>query len=474
MNMPTASFVSLSACVLCSAPLGAAANAVIDWNATAGAAALAACIAPADDPLHESRMYAMMHVAVHDALNAMDGRYRPYAADFEAPSGASELAAVAAAARDVLVSEIKRIPAPFPPACLDAGVARVEADYASALNAIPDTPAKVLGIGVGQTAAKAIVERRAADGSDTPLIGTDYAQGDGPGEYRFTPGFDFAFAPKWREVTPFVLRHAAQSRPDPPHAVSCKQRKGDRPLESIVDRIGHKADSDRIGGKARDCRKYAEDFKEVKAFGGDGLSTHSQRSAEQTEIALFWVESSPLAWNRIARSVAGDKELDLWQNARLFGLLNMALADGYVATFATKYHYNYWRPVTAIHNAHTDNNPHTNADPAWTPLRPTPPIPDYESGHSVQGGAAAQVLKRFFRRDHIAFEACSRTLPAGSTCTDPSPVMRSYGSIRRPRARTACHASTSASTSARRSTRASRMGGKIGERAVDEFMRPVK
>ena len=133
---------------------------------------------------------------------------------------------------------------------------------------------------------------------------------------------------------------------------------------------------------------------------------------EQTEIALFWVESSPLQWNRIARTVSASRGLDAWENARLFGLLNMALADGYVATFATKYHYNFWRPVTAIREADSDGNPDTVADPAWTPLAPTPPIPDHDSGHSVEGGAAAQVLKRFFDSDrsvqHMQPDAAAR------------------------------------------------------------------
>jgi hypothetical protein len=109
-------------------------------------------------------------------------------------------------------------------------------------------------------------------------------------------------------------------------------------------------------------KKYAKDFNEVKRLGGDGVNTPSARTADQTQVALFWVESSPLRWNRIARTVATKKGLDLWENARLFGLLNMALADGYVATFDTKYKaYNYWRPVTAIQNAATDGNPRTKA-----------------------------------------------------------------------------------------------------------------
>ena len=108
---------------------------------------------------------------------------------------------------------------------------------------------------------------------------------------------------------------------------------------------------------------YTADYKEVKRLGGDDITTPSQRTDEQTEIALFWVESSPLQWNRIARIVSADQGLDEWENARLFGLLNMALADGYIGSFETKYLYNFWRPVTAIQLAATDGNPDTAADP---------------------------------------------------------------------------------------------------------------
>jgi hypothetical protein len=141
---------------------------------------------------------------------------------------------------------------------------------------------------------------------------------------------------------------------------------------------------------------------------------------------LFWLESSPLAWNRLARSVSADRGLDVWENARLFGLLNLALADGYIGSWESKYVFNFWRPVSAIQLADSDGNPATAGDPAWTPLQFTYPIPDHDSGHSVQGGAAAQVLRDFFGTDNIAFSACSLTLPAGSRCTDLSPVLRHF------------------------------------------------
>jgi hypothetical protein len=264
-------------------PLPAAADAVTDWNANAGKAAVAACLSPANDPLHESRLYAMMHVAVHDALNAIERRSRPYAFNVQGLPGTSRDGAVASAARHVLVAVIGQIPFPQA-ACIDPGIASVEADYAAALAGIPAGTAKTLGIQLGQAAAGAILALRAADGSDTALMDLAYPQGTAPGGYRFTPGFNFAFAPGWGDVAPFVLNDSFQFLPSPPYKVSSK--------------------------------KYAADFEEVKALGGDGITTLSARTPEQTDIGLFWIESSPLSWNRLARSVSAARALDLWENAR--------------------------------------------------------------------------------------------------------------------------------------------------------------
>jgi hypothetical protein len=441
-----ASTATTSASVL--TPLATSANAhpkvrsdaVIAWNANAGEAAIAACMPPNTDPLHESRLYAMTHVAIHDALNAIDRRSRPYVFSARASRGASPDAAVAAAARDVLVALLNQLPTILPPECGVAGVASVEADYAAALGAISDGRAKTRGIEVGKAAAAAMLALRAADGADTPLIVTDYPQGTNPGEYRFTPGTPFAFAPGWADVTPFVLRDSSQFRPGPPYAVT--------------------------------SRKYTADFIEVKRLGGDGITTPSARTPDQTEIALFWLESSPLQWNRIARTVSAKTRLDLWEQARLFGLLNMALADGYIGSFDTKYHYNYWRPVTAIQTADTDGNPNTSADPTWTPLVTTPPVPDYDSAHSVEGGAAAKVLKRFFGTDHVSFETCSLTLPPGSTCTDPTPVLRRYTSFSRAAAENGLSRILNGFHFRKAVDEGIDHGSKIGNRAVDRFLRP--
>jgi hypothetical protein len=421
------------------APAG---DAVTVWNASAGAAATAACIAPLDNPLHESRIYAMMHIAIHDALNAIDRRSRPYAFDMQAAPGASPDAAVAAAARDVMVPLIGQLPLELhTQSCIDAGVARVEADYTAALAAIPDDQAKAQGIAVGQAAAAAILALRADDGAVGPFLNPNCPQDTKPGEYRCTPGTPFIAFEGWEHVTPFVLKDSSQFRPGPPYAVSKK--------------------------------KYTADFNEVKSLGGDGITTPSARTADQTEIALFWWESSPLKWNRIARTVSVDQGLDLWENARLFGLLNLALADGYIAMVDTKNHYNYWRPVTAIQNGDTDGNPDTIGDPAWTPLRGTPPNQDYASGHSIEGGAGAEVLKQFFGTDRISFQDCGVTLPLGSTCSDPSPVLRSYTSFSQAAAENAYSRILIGFHFRKSVEEGTDYGRKIGKRAANRYLRPV-
>jgi hypothetical protein len=386
----------------------------------------------------------MMHVAIHDALNAIDRRSRPYTFDMQAQPGASPDAAVAAAARDVLVPLIGQLPLELvSQACIDAGVASVDADYTAALAALPDNPAKVQGIAVGQAAAAAILALRAADGAVGPFLNFNCPQDTDPGEYQCTPGFPFIAFEVWENVTPFVLKDSSQFRPGPPYAVNRK--------------------------------KYTADFNEVKSLGGDGSTTPSARTADQTEIALFWLESSPLKWSRIARTVSVDTGLDLWENARLFGLLNMAMADGYIAMVDAKNHYNYWRPVTAIQTGDTDGNPDTVGDPTWTPLRPTPPDQDYPSGHSIEGGAAAEVLKQFFGTDLISFQDCSVTLPAGSTCSDPppAPVLRSYTSFSQAADENAYSRILVGFHFRKAVEEGTAYGRKIGKRAVNHFLRPL-
>ncbi len=295
---------------------------------------------------------------------------------------------------------------------------------------------------MGEAAADAILALRASDGYDTPTVDPAYQEGIAPGEYRYTPPNNFAFAPHLGEdLTPFALKDSSQFRPGPPYRLTSK--------------------------------KYAADVNEIQRLGGDDVTTPSARTDDQTEIALFWVESSPLAWNRIARTVSTDRELDSWENARLFGLLNMALTDGYIGTWDTKYHYRFWRPITAIRLADIDGNPATTADPTWTPLVDTPPIPDYDSGHAVEGGAAAQVLKRFFHTDKVSFSNCSYTLPAGETCADASPTLRHFSRFSQAADENAISRIYVGFHFRDAVVVGTRHGERIGDRVVNRVLRPV-
>jgi hypothetical protein len=375
-------------------PEVAQADAITDWNVHANSAANATCIGPSGNGLYESRLYAMVHVAIHDAVNAIDRRSRPYVYDDRVDPAASIAAAVATAARAVLVAVIGQLAAD----CVGTGVAVTEAAYTAAMAAVPAGAARDAGVAAGHAAAAAILAMRADDGSDVPLIDENFPQGDEPGEYRFTPEVPFVFLPEWGNVTPFALNRGSQFRPRPPLQIR--------------------------------SRAYADDLNEVKAMGGDDITTPSARTPDQTQIGLFWRESSPQQWNRIARAVSDDRTLEPWENARLFALLNVTLADGYIGSWDAKYHFLFWRPVTAIHLADSDGNPLTAGDPAWTPRQLTYPIPDYDSGHAVQGGAGAEALKRFFGADNIVFDVCSFTLePADQNCGGGAEVRRTYTSF---------------------------------------------
>jgi hypothetical protein len=442
--MKTQVTASIGLCLLLLASWAEAASAdpVITWNENAAKAATAACLHLSGNGLAESRMYAMVHVAIHDAANAIDRRSRPYAFDGEAGNPASPDAAVAAAARDVLVSVISTLPES--PECRANGLADANASYAASLAAIPDGPAKANGVAVGQAAAAAIIALRANDGSNAPLLDFNYPQGTEPGEWRFTPDFPFAFAfaPNWGKVTPFVLRRSSQFRPQAPYHLA--------------------------------GRKYADDYNEIKLLGGDDITTPSIRTPDQTEIGLFWLESSPLAWNRLARVLSVSASLDSWENARLFGLLNLAMADGYIASWASKYHYNFWRPITAIRLGDTDGNPDTHGVADWTPLQFTYPMPDHDSGHAVQGGVAAEILKQVFGTDHVSFTACSTTVGPSGRCGDPAPVIRSYSSFSQAAEENAVSRIYIGIHFRRAVEQGVRHGRKIADYAVHQHLKPVR
>jgi hypothetical protein len=326
-----------------------------DWNTHATTLAAAAGL----NPLAQSRLFAMMHVATHDALNSIESRYEAYFYEGSVP-GASPEAAVASAAHAVLLANL-----PAQQWALDTA-------YAISLAAIPEGPAKQAGIEVGHAVALAILQLRSNDGSSDPML---YTPGTEPGDWRPTPPLYLpAFLPGWGQVTCFAVRSGEQFRPDPPEVFDLTSE------------------------------KYAREFNEVKSIGDANSTT---RTDEQSEIARFWYEPSQAGWNRIGRVVSAQYGLDLWENARLFALLNLALADGYIVGFNIKYHYNFWRPVTAIQAADTDGNPRTIPDPLWLPYLITPMSPDFPSTHSVLGAAAAKVLENYFGTDFISFSMTS-------------------------------------------------------------------
>lgn len=379
------------------AAVGSPPNAVIEWNLHAGDVAVASCISPLGNPLHESRMYALVHLAVHDSLQAIRPRSEPYAFHARLPH-ASPRAAVTAAAHTSLVGALDELEGGLPTECVTAARSVADDAYAASLGRLPATRRTERGLALGKRAATAVLALRAEDGSDTTLVDSTYPQGDEPGEWRFTPERPFAFAPGWGDVEPFGLVAADQFRRGHPYPVG--------------------------------SRRYARDFRIVKWFGSDGVSHPSRRTREMTTIAHFWNESSPLSWNRLTRTFATRESLGLWRSARLFGLVNIAMADGYIASFDRKYDDPYWRPVTAIRDAGHDGNRRTRPDPDWTPLLVTPPIPDHDSAHAVEGGAAAMVLRRFFGTDEMRFTVCSRSVEEGRRCTDPSPLRRRFDSLR--------------------------------------------
>ena len=319
---------------------------VVRWNQVATDATVAAKI----NPLAESRIFAILHAAIHDAVNAIEPRYEPYQPRTSpAPAGASVEAAIAGAAHTTLV------------ALLPDSKATFDAALEETLRSITDDSRKAPGLEVGRTAATAILTARENDGANRTV---EYTPGTKPGDYCPTPpDFKPAALVQWASMTPFVLKSADQFRcPDPP---------------------------------AVNSPRALADLEEVKAIGG---SKSAMRTPEQSEIGRYWYESSPQGWNRIAREVLAARQFDVWENARLFALLNLAMADGYIGGFDTKYHCNYWRPVTAIR---------AGGDSEWLSYLPTPPVPDYPSTHTVEGAAAATVMARFFNTDFISFSMTS-------------------------------------------------------------------
>jgi membrane-associated phospholipid phosphatase len=339
------------------------ADVVLEWNAEN----LSAITRDASAPPIASRGLAMTSIAMFDVVSAFDGTAGYYSKVAQPdPDDVSIEAAIAAAAHKVLLHLY-----PGQQTALDDA-------FATSLARVTDGPAKTDGVTFGESIAQIIITIRSGDGFDTFV---NYTPGNLPGDWQQTgPGFDVALLPQWATLTPFALNSASQFRP--------------------------------VGAPALDSAAYAAALNEVKDLGS---ATSATRTADQTQIARFWADGAgtitpPGHWNDIATDLAAAKGNSTASNARLLATLNVALADAGIAAWDAKYFDEFWRPITAIHDAENDGNAATAEDDAWQPLLLTPPFPEYVSGHSTYSAAAASVLGSFFGTSQ-SFDSTSPGLP---------------------------------------------------------------
>jgi len=335
---------------------------VVQWNRTL----LVIVRTPGAQPatIHPTRSFAIMHAAIYDAVNAIEGTHQPYLVRLGASHFASQEAAAAAAAHEVLV---KLYP---------SFQATLDAQLQQALAQLPSR-GKADGISIGNTVADRILALRNNDGSNAQPI--PYVFGNASGDYQSTPP-NFPKQPQfthWSRVTPFALESASQFRPGGPPRLT-----GDR---------------------------YSDAFDQVKLLGIAGSTT---ATPDQALTGRFWNGAIQNYWNEIAQTASLAHGLTTAQNARLFALLNLTFADGVIAFYDAKYTYNFWRPVTAIRAAAADGNPDTEADPNWLPeVGNTTPDPSYPGAHAVISAAGAEVLISFFHTDHLEFSVTSEVMP---------------------------------------------------------------
>lgn len=372
------------------------ADVVTAWNA----AALEAVRAVRENPPRATRAMAIEHIAIFDAVNGIQRTHRPYHVAELAPAGASLEAAIAAAGFTTLSAWFTNA---------NVIATNLQPLYEAQLAAVPDGQARTDGIAWGRSVAQAILALRADDGWN---VAVPYTPSGLKGRWKPTPPAYAPFLlPGWGKVRPFAMTSGSQFQPQPPPSLTSSA--------------------------------YAFEVNVTKAYGS---ATSTVRTADQTEVALFWndnpgTETPPGHWNMIAADVSAARGLSVLENARLFALLNIALADAAIACWEAKASYDYWRPIDAVREADTDGNPGTDADPAWEALIFMPSFPDYTSGHSTFSRSAATVLAGFFGTDEIPFAATSRGVPGVtrnypgfSAAADEAGISRIYGGIHYPSA----------------------------------------
>jgi len=383
--------ISILSCAALSLLTTAVADPVLDWNN----ASLNSIRAEKTNPPKASRSLAIAHLTLFETLNGIQRDFHPYYVQQMAPVGASREAALAAAGQTTLLALYPNQGTNINP------VAEAQ------LAAVAAGPAKDAGLAWGAAVAQALLALRAQDGSNNNV---PYTPGTQPGDWQpSSPANAASLLPGWGQVIPFAMTSGDQFRPQLPPSVTNSA--------------------------------YSFEFNTVKLYGDVNSTT---RTADQTQVAWFWADGAgtytpPGHWNSIAQTVAASRGNTTAQNARLFALLNIGLADAAISCWDAKYTYNYWRPITAIRSAETDGNPETAPDPAWTPLIATPPFPEYTSGHSTFSRTAATILAMFYGTDSISFTIGSEDLPGVtrsfsgfSAAADESGISRIYGGIHWP------------------------------------------
>ena len=334
-------------------------DAVLEWNRIA----LAATVTAGQGPLPQSRSMTLVQVSVHDAVSAITGKHKTYLSHAAAPAGASAEAAAIGAAHRVLATL-------FP---LQTSALQSARTASFAARGLPETNP---GTGWGEGVAAAILAARANDGAALAQFVYTAPGAGAPGVW-VPNGSAVSLLPGWGNVAPWVLHSASQFRPDGPPSL--------------------------------DSGRYARDYREVQELGS--LSS-TKRTPEQTEIGRFWLATPSAIWNHVARQVIQARGLDLSDTAKTLALMYLAASDAGIACWDAKYTFNFWRPMNAIRNGEFDGNAATVGDPAWVPLFPTPPHPEYLSGHSTNSSAMATVLGLLFGDDPgIPIVALSPTNP---------------------------------------------------------------
>jgi hypothetical protein len=334
--------------LLSGGPSGAIVDPVTEWSVAASNVATVSGMAPFRTPI----ALAILHLAMYDAVNAVTGDREPYAVAPRVVRPASPRAAAIEAGYRVLLAE-------FP-----AQQALLQTTYDGLLAGEPPSSARTNGAEVGAAAAQRLLALRANDGRNATV---PHVPGSGPGVWVPTPpGSLPATTAFLAAVAPFTMNSPSQFRPaGPPRFRS---------------------------------RTWVEDYDEVKAL---GAKNGSARTPEQTGTALFWEPLAGTVWPATIRRLAGERSLDLASSARLQAVAFAAFADGLIACWDAKFHFNFWRPVTAIQQGETDRSARTGADPAWEPLTITPNFPEYPSGHTCATAAVAHTIEDFFHRDVV-------------------------------------------------------------------------